>query len=302
MTGKSRNQLQGFTIVELLIVIVVIAILATISIVAYNGIQERAGEAALLSDTTQAGKQLKLFQVDKGRYPASVSTDCAATPDSDTSKCLKLSGGNTVDSYSSPSPHSTYSLKISNASGSLSHVLVNSQVWAGANLNVGVMVPINTAQTNNGTIEKYCYNDDEANCTTYGALYLWDEAMAYSTSPGAQGICPAGWHIPTDDEWKTLEISLGMSQTQADATNWRGTDQGTQLKPGGISGLSIPLAGYRASSPASAGLGSAASVWSSSELVDRNWRRVLEAGNATVLRHPALKSVPVGSSVRCLQK
>ena len=197
MPGRSLQSRQSaFTIVELLIVIVVIAILATITVIAYNGIQNRAREAAFISDTTQAGKQLTLFQVDKGSYPATISTDCTTTPDSDTNKCLKLSAGNTIDSYSSPSPHTSYSLKISNASGNLSHVLVNSQGWAGTNLNVGTMIAGTATPSNNGTIEKYCYGDSEANCSTYGALYTWDEAMQYSTSAGAQGICPAGSHIP----------------------------------------------------------------------------------------------------------
>lgn len=299
MSIQRKFNQSGFTIVELLIVIVVIAILAVIATVAYNGIQERARETALLSDSAQVGKQLKLFQADKGRYPATVSTDCAATPDSDTNKCLKLSGGNTIDSYSSPSPHSSYSLKLSNAGGTLSHVLVNNQVWAGANLNVGTMVPVGTAQTNNGTIEKYCYNNDEANCDTYGGLYQWDEAMQYSTTQGAQGICPSGWRIPTDDDWKTLEMSLGMTQAQADATGWRGTDQGTQLNPGGSSGLNIPLAGYRGTDGSFRSLGSNAFVWSSSESGSSAWRRVLNSGFATVNRSTSSKAY--GSSVRCLQ-
>lgn len=99
-----RFSRPGFTIVELLIVIVVIAILAVIAVVAYNGMQDRARSAALRSDLTQVGRQLTLFQADKGAYPATVSTDCAATPDSATNKCLKLSSGNTISSYNSPSP------------------------------------------------------------------------------------------------------------------------------------------------------------------------------------------------------
>lgn len=53
-------------------------------------------------------------------------------------------------------------------------------------------------------------------------LYDWD---------AAQLVCPAGWHIPSDDEWKQLEMYLGMSQSEADIEyGWRGTDQGTQMK------------------------------------------------------------------------
>jgi type II secretion system protein G len=61
---------KGFTIVELLIVIVVIAILAAISIVAYNGIQQRARDTKRASDIGQVKKMLELYKADVGAYPA----------------------------------------------------------------------------------------------------------------------------------------------------------------------------------------------------------------------------------------
>ncbi len=82
----------------------------------------------------------------------------------------------------------------------------------------------------NGIIEKYCYDDNTSNCDTYGGLYQWEEMMQYVTTPGAQGICPDGWHLPTDEEFKTMEMALGMSQSEADNTGWRGTDEGSKLK------------------------------------------------------------------------
>lgn len=60
---------KGFTIVELLIVIVIIAILAAIVIVAYNGVQERAQESSVRTDMTNIAKQVELYRVDEGRYP-----------------------------------------------------------------------------------------------------------------------------------------------------------------------------------------------------------------------------------------
>ena len=59
--------------------------------------------------------------------------------------------------------------------------------------------------TDNGTMEKYCYNNEPDSCTKYGGLYQWDEMMQYTTQQGVQGICPPGWHLPTDEEWKVLE-------------------------------------------------------------------------------------------------
>ena len=64
-----RKSSSGFTIVELLIVVVVIAILAAISLVAYNGIQQRARDAQMLSDLTNAAKKFELYAAEKGSYP-----------------------------------------------------------------------------------------------------------------------------------------------------------------------------------------------------------------------------------------
>ncbi|MEI7813122.1 MAG: FISUMP domain-containing protein, partial [Ignavibacteria bacterium] len=86
-------------------------------------------------------------------------------------------------------------------------VQIGSQCWLKENLDVGTMVNGSRNQINNGTTEKYCYDDKPSNCATYGGLYQWDEAMAYSTTPGSKGICPTGWHIPTDAEYQTLIAS-----------------------------------------------------------------------------------------------
>lgn len=67
--AKTPRRLQGFTIVELLIVIVVIAILAAISVVAYNGIQQRATNAKTEQALASWLKAIKLYKADKGTYP-----------------------------------------------------------------------------------------------------------------------------------------------------------------------------------------------------------------------------------------
>jgi uncharacterized protein (TIGR02145 family) len=80
------------------------------------------------------------------------------------------------------------------------------------NLNVGTKINSTSdgqLQTDNEILEKYCYNNDIANCNIYGGMYEWNEAMQYDTTEGAQGICPDGWHIPTDAEWTTLTTFLG---------------------------------------------------------------------------------------------
>jgi hypothetical protein len=73
-----------------------------------------------------------------------------------------------------------------------------------------------------GTSVVYNGSDDEVSTLAdYGRLYNW-----YAVDD-ACGLCPSGWHVPTDWEFMTLEMELGMSESEANETGWRGTDQGT---------------------------------------------------------------------------
>lgn len=70
--------------------------------------------------------------------------------------------------------------------------------------------------------------------STYGVLYNWSAAMqgaaSSSANPsGVQGVCPDGWHLPSDDEVKQLEMFLGLSMAQANNTGYRGNNQGSRL-------------------------------------------------------------------------
>jgi uncharacterized protein (TIGR02145 family) len=109
-------------------------------------------------------------------------------------------------------------------------VLIGEQCWMAKNLNVGNWVEITDGQMENETIEKYCYEDNPGNCDQYGGLYTWAEMMQYSLEESTQGICPEGFHIPSDNEWKELESTLGILATDLDLTDFRGTNQGGQLK------------------------------------------------------------------------
>jgi len=88
-------------------------------------------------------------------------------------------------------------------------VQIGTQCWMAENLNIGTRIDGISNQINNGTIEKYCLNNIEANCDNYGGLYQWDEMMQYSSIAGSQGICPGGWHVPTDGEWTILTSFIG---------------------------------------------------------------------------------------------
>jgi uncharacterized protein (TIGR02145 family) len=121
-------------------------------------------------------------------------------------------------------------------------VKIGEQVWMSENL--AYLPSVSPSSFLAGTIP-YCYVYDyqgssiseakaTSNYATYGVLYNWPAAMAGSPSSsanpsGLQGVCPDGWHLPSDAEWKQLEMFLGMSQSDADGFDWRGTDEGSQL-------------------------------------------------------------------------
>ena len=154
-------------------------------------------------------------------------------------------------------------------------VQIGSQCWLKKNLNVGTIIAGSSDQTDNGLIEKYCYNDLESNCTTYGGLYQWAEAVQYkngatnTTSPSpaftwnVQGICPTGWHIPTQAEFQTLENSATVNN---DGNTLKAIGQGTGSGVGtNMSGFSALLAGRRTGDGTFYGLSNFTFYWGSTE-------------------------------------
>ena len=103
---------------------------------------------------------------------------------------------------------------------------IGSQCWMKENMNIGTRIAGSTNQTNNSILEKYCFNDADSNCTIYGGLYQWDEAMQYVTTDGAQGICPTGWHVAKKTDWDAL-VTLAAN-----------------LKGAGLAGILLKEAGY----------------------------------------------------------
>ncbi len=142
-----------------------------------------------------------------------------------------------------------------------------------------------------------------------GMLYQWSAAVNGGTSgSGAQGICPNGWHVPTDAQYKTLEMALGMSKAQADATGWRGTAEGDALKksglceggkPCGASGFDVLFAGYRSAHGEYDDRGEAAGLWSSTPAGGRAWVRYLHASHAKLSRGKNKNAY--GLNVRCIK-
>ena len=117
---------------------------------------------------------------------------------------------------------------------------LGTQCWFRENLNVGERIDAGVSQGTDCTdIKKYCYQDNEANCDTYGGLYHWDMAMCGETDEGSQGVCPDGWRMPTHDDWTILERficnSVGNPNCEdafpfdEDAIGSRGTDEASRI-------------------------------------------------------------------------
>ncbi len=179
-------------------------------------------------------------------------------------------------------------------------VKIGNQWWMAENLNVGEMINGSKDQQNNGIIEKYCYNDDTSRCHECGGLYQWNEMMQYTTAESTRGICPENWHIPSDEEWKKLEMFLGMSQSDADEENtWRGSPVGTKLKEGGSSGYSEKLCGRRNSNGTFALYGTYGYPYTSTEFGSNAWRRCLDVNASSVGRWNTFPK-NYALSVRCI--
>jgi|GEM_PF-2917436 len=140
-------------------------------------------------------------------------------------------------------------------------VLIGNQCWLRENLDIGTRINGSQNPTNNNVIEKYCYDDDPANCNTYGGLYQWKEAMQYSTTEGARGICPPGWHIPTLEEIEALAITLAGDGNALKAIG-QGSGDGAGTNTTGFSAL---LAGDRSQFGDFENLGFDGLFWCSTE-------------------------------------
>jgi uncharacterized protein (TIGR02145 family) len=113
-----------------------------------------------------------------------------------------------------------------------STVLIGDQCWFSENCRYLPVVSPSSAGSSSSSPYYYVYDyegtdveDAKAteNYVTYGVLYNWPAVMT-------EGVCPTSWHIPSDAEWMTLEMYLGMSEYDANTEGYRGTDEGDQMK------------------------------------------------------------------------
>jgi uncharacterized protein (TIGR02145 family) len=159
-------------------------------------------------------------------------------------------------------------------------VIIGLQCWMTENLNIGAAIPGNQDQADNGTIEKYCYNDNSGNCDVYGGLYQWAEVVQYlggatnttSWNPvpagPVQGICPTGWHLPSNAEWTALITYLGGESVAGGKMKETGTTHWISPNTGATnsSGFTALPGGYAIYSTFTA-ITIYGNYWSSDELI-----------------------------------
>lgn len=175
-------------------------------------------------------------------------------------------------------------------------VKIGEQCWLKENLKV-------TKNPEGRAITRYCYDNDPKICETDGGLYDWNTAMNNSTQEGAQGICPASWHVPKDSEWYIIENYLkdnGQTCTIA-RIGFECATAGTKLKTGGSSGFEAVLAGTRdyILDGSFRYRGKYAAFWSSTDSRRGAWHRDLFSGSSIVSRDTLGNAN--GFSVRCLK-
>jgi len=180
-------------------------------------------------------------------------------------------------------------------------VKIGNQCWTAENLKVThyrngdvISYVIDDTEWINLTMGAYCaYDDDDSNVIIYGNLYNW-----YAVND-SRNIAPEGWHVPSDEEWRELEMYLGMSRSQADSTGWRGTDEASKIKEVGIkywrtpntgatniSGFSVLPSGYRSGYGPFDSINFGTFFWTSSEgSRDYSWGRMLCYNHSDIGRY-----------------
>jgi len=197
-------------------------------------------------------------------------------------------------------------------------ITIGTQTWMARNLDVthyndGTPIPCITDDDDwiADTVGAYVvYDNDFESNRLYGKLYNW-----YAVDH-ASGLAPNGWHVPSDDEFKTLEMYLGMSESEADDTGLRGTNEGSKLAGSsdlwndhdlvnnsefGTSGFNTLPSGYRFFSTGYyTNMGNDGYFWSSSEVSSSNaWTRTLHYNTSAVYRAMIVKNY--GFSIRCIR-
>jgi len=198
-------------------------------------------------------------------------------------------------------------------------VKIGNQEWFAENLKTTVYAngdEIPYSRTNeswkNQKMGMRCsYEHDDAMNAKYGQLYNW-----YAVND-ERGLCPSGWHVPSDEDWQDLEVFLGMSRADVSLKGTRGSGElgiGTKLKAnsgwneGGNGtddfGFSALAGGGRDGNGNFLNAGNLGGFWSSStngggDAIQFAWLRGLSSGDTEVVRSD--QNQRYGFSVRCVR-
>lgn len=186
-------------------------------------------------------------------------------------------------------------------------IKIGTQCWMRENLNAGIFTiststgSVHSDLSDNELIEKYCYDNQLKNCDKYGGLYDWNEMMNYSDSSGAKGICPSGWHIPTDQDFYELERWIDRQIPDPDSSGWRGLDAGRNLMKGYTSGFDALFGGMRYFDGTFQNKDNASFFWTSSETSTFHvyYRSIYTLFNEVYRNHYTVKESAF--SVRCIK-
>jgi uncharacterized protein (TIGR02145 family) len=236
--------------------------------------------------------------------PTSVGSYNWIIPNTPSTNCkVKISSTNNSDTNSISNSFQIYHVPtnpcpeiptVNYAGQTYNTIAIGDQCWMRENLNIGNMINVTVDQSNNGIVEKYCYNNDTNNCSIYGGLYQWDEAMQYDTNDGSKGICPSGWHIPTWNDLSLLKLSVNNNSNALKELG-QGTGSGTGTNSSGfsalLSGISYNDIFYY--------LNTYADFWTSNRTdISNSYNLYLVGSTNNILSGPVDKML--GCSIRCI--
>ncbi len=195
-------------------------------------------------------------------------------------------------------------------------VKIGAQTWMAENLIVGIQRISSLDQLPNNIIEYYDYGNN-GSYKIYGGLYQWGEMMNYMPPDNkligtTRGICPVGWHIPTDNEWQTLNITLGVVESggkmkETGFAHWERPNTGA-TNESGFSGLPGGLYGYYYGDSLSREFNFQRTVgvwWTSSQFLptnpDQRFAWQLHSDQETFVRDTWTYPILQGCSVRCVK-
>jgi uncharacterized protein (TIGR02145 family) len=147
------------------------------------------------------------------------------------------------------------------------------------------------------TEDSRCYENDEANCADHGRLYRLEDALE---------ACPAGWRVPSEEDWRGLERWLGLSEAEVKQERGRGEPHGKRLKFGGDTGFNVKYSGWIDPhlADSSRAMGRNAAYWATTagppdDVSATAWHRDVAANRNSIWRSPV--NVTYWLSVRCVR-